>query len=405
MKKMMTNKFQNEKKFGFRAILLSILAILMFFSASTMGCSSVFSAGLSGKIVDAESSANPKAGIQDVEVFVYTKEKVRDADFNSWDGISRFSPDASKPGSSNKKYYIGHATTNSSGEFTLSKVVWESFFPEFGKTADQCQVYLIFYHENFGLVKNSNIAVVMSDATANSVYQELTKIRTTTVLNLSIRNIAKDTLVSETVIAKISVPQANGTKLYTETITTGTATIPVTYPRYSSGTTENEPTISITLEQNGNNQKFKQCKNGGTTGVDFAFTTEPITATIKGDSCPVETYMKAYRIAVPTVSGQYKAGTNDDSCDGKTVSFFIGTNDEAGRRGSAQTYDATSTSGGSVYQKHGMYTIEGSGYWENTTYTGKIAEADIYFTVNDAAATPSITKISSSDTNVTVNLD
>ena len=385
-------KFDFIARFGF-------LALVLILSSIAFSCSSVFSAGLSGKVVDAESTSNPKAGIQDVEVYVYTKEKDRDADFDSWDGSSRFSPTTSK-------YYIGHTTTDSSGEFNISKIVWEAFFPEFGKTADYAEVFILFYHENFGLIKNSNVAMVMSDATANSVYQELTKIRTTTVVNLTVTNVATSSPITDTILATITVPQ-NGaaSRVYEATITTGTAAIPVTYPRYSSGTTENEPTISITLEQNGNNQKFKQCKNGGTTGVDFAFTTDPIPATIKGDSCPVETYMKAYRIAVPTVSGQYKAGTNNDTCDGKTVSFFIGTNDEAGRRGSAQTKDETSTSGGSVYPKHGMYTIKGSGYWEDTTYTGKTAEANIYFTVNDADATPSITKISSSDTNVTVNLD
>lgn len=378
--------------------LLTVVVALIF-----TGCSSVFSAGISGKIVDSESTSNPKTGIQDVEVFVYTKEKVRDADFDEYtDSSIRFSPSSSK-------YYIGHATTNSSGEFTISKVVWEDYFPTFGKTADYAEVFLLFYHENFGLVKNDNRAMVMSDATANSVYQEMTKIRTTTVINLTIKNVANENLVADTVIAKISVPQSpqsTENKVYTETLTTGSLSIPVSYPRYSSGTTENKPTISISLEQNGNNQKFKQCKNGGTSGTDFAFTTEALPAQISGDSCPIETYMKAYKIAVPSVTGTYGDRTKDES-DGKSIYFYVGGTEETNYRGKATTTDATS--GDSGYERHGYFSLDSNGYWEDTEYEGKTASTTIKFYIDgdSSSGTPltsSISTITSADTNINVTL-
>ena len=387
-------KFDFIARFGF-------LALVLILSSIAFSCSSVFSAGLSGKVVDAESTSNPKAGIQDVEVYVYTKEKARDADFDSWDGSSRFSPTTSK-------YYIGHTTTDSSGEFNISKIVWEAFFPEFGKTADYAEVFILFYHENFGLIKNSNVAMVMSDATANSVYQELTKIRTTTVVNLTVTNVATSSPITDTILATITVPQ-NGaaSRVYEATITTGTAAIPVTYPRYSSGTTVYKPTISVTLEQNGTNINFKQCKNGS--GGDYSFTTTALTQQIYGDSCPVETYMKASRVAVPSVTGTY-GSTTDAASDGVLIYYYVGGTEEANLCGSETTY-ATSI-GDSGTEKHGNFSIEVDNcYWETGDYTTKTASTTITFYKDGVAGTgstvtQSVSTITSSNTgtiNVTLN--
>ena len=46
-----------------------LFCVLILFSILCFSCSSVFSAGVSGKIVDSESSSNPKEGIADVEVY------------------------------------------------------------------------------------------------------------------------------------------------------------------------------------------------------------------------------------------------------------------------------------------------------------------------------------------------
>ena len=52
-------------------ILFTLIFIMLVNS-----CSSVFSAGVSGKVVDAESTTNPKEGIADVEIYSYVKEKI-----------------------------------------------------------------------------------------------------------------------------------------------------------------------------------------------------------------------------------------------------------------------------------------------------------------------------------------
>ena len=138
-------------------ILFTLIFIMLVNS-----CSSVFSAGVSGKVVDAESTTNPKEGIADVEIYSYVKEKNRDADFDSYKSGSRFSP-------TDDKYFIGHTTSNSDGTFTLNKLVWEAYFPDFGKTADYCTIYLLFYHPDYGLIKNDNPVIIMSDTTSNVV--------------------------------------------------------------------------------------------------------------------------------------------------------------------------------------------------------------------------------------------
>ncbi|MCR4712742.1 MAG: hypothetical protein K5751_00005, partial [Treponemataceae bacterium] len=186
----------------FVAVLAVISAISLLFS-----CSAVFEGGVSGKVVDAESTANPKAGIQDVEVYVYTSEYLWNEDFRLYNGTGKFIPSSST--------YIGHTTTGSDGTFSLSKLMWESSKPQFGKTGDTIPVFLLFYHENYGLLKNENNAVIISDNVSYVVYQEMKAIRTNTTLNISVLDASQDPdattrlppAISQPVNVTVSVPQ------------------------------------------------------------------------------------------------------------------------------------------------------------------------------------------------------
>ncbi|MCR4789492.1 MAG: hypothetical protein K5839_00265 [Treponemataceae bacterium] len=365
--------------------LIATLGAVILAASIFTGCSSVFSAGLSGKVVDSESTSSPKEGIQDVEVYVYTKESARDEDYDSWDGSSRFCPTSSKN-------FVTHTTTDSSGEFTISKVVWEAFFPEFGKTADYAEVFLLFYNEEFGLSKNSQIATVVSDATSNSVYQEMTKIRTTTVLTIAIQDVANKGTISDAVIATIKVPQKSGTKVYTETIA-GSTSVSVSYPRYSSGTTVNKPTITISLEQNGNDVIYYQCYNNDETNSYKFFDqveNSKFTTTISGDSCPVTLYMKARKIAVPTFSGTHSGG------DGKVITLTVASEDGDVDCGKVTTH--SSTEGNVTSPTHGVYDGLGSGYyWIDEDYDGATTTTTATFG-EDGSGTYTIT---SGETSVT----
>ncbi len=161
-------------------------------------CYSVYSGGTSGRIADSESTTTPKEGIADVDIYAYTKESDRDDDFDSWSSGTLFVPQA--------KYY-GHTTAASNGDFTLSKMVWKSYFPDFGKDADFTKLYLLYYHENYGLTKGE--ALIVSDSTNNTVYKELTAVRKTTLLTLSFTDVATNTNSSESLNVKIQVPQEN----------------------------------------------------------------------------------------------------------------------------------------------------------------------------------------------------
>ena len=101
--------------------------IFIFFAFLFTSCYSVFEGGTSGIVVDSESTSIPKAGIGNVDVYAYTSEGDRDADFLSWVEGEDFAPNAS---------YYGHTSTNNDGSFSISKLVWKSENPAFGKDAD-----------------------------------------------------------------------------------------------------------------------------------------------------------------------------------------------------------------------------------------------------------------------------
>ena len=92
---------------GNAAILLSLLLT---------SCYSVFNGGTGGMIVDAESTSTPKSGIPNVDVYAYTDSGTRDSDFGRWKEGTVFSPSNS---------YYGHTTTDASGSFVISNIVWK----------------------------------------------------------------------------------------------------------------------------------------------------------------------------------------------------------------------------------------------------------------------------------------
>ena len=376
-----------------------LICILIFVSILFCSCSSVFSAGVSGKIVDAESSSNPKEGIADVEVYAYVNEKNRDADFDSYISGKRFSP-------TDDKYYIGHTTSNSDGTFTINKVVWNAYFPDFGKTADYCTIYLLFFHNDYGLVKNENPAIIMSDSTSNVVYQEMTKINLSTTLNINIRDAGTENLISEPVEVSILVPQKNSTKTYKQTIT-GNGNIKISYPRYSSGSTQNTPEVKINVYQTGTNQKYKQC-NFNKTNSDYSFLTSEQSYQVKveGSVMNTDVYVKAYQLSVPTLQGRIQTngegtfpqlGTTQD--DNKKIFLAYKNSENKLSLFDVPTTQTTTYSQGDGANNsivtHGVFSNLGTGAtWTNTTYTEKFTTTEIYL-ILDCGTTEN--KIDSND--------
>ena len=192
-------------------VFLALTAALLFSS-----CYSVFSGGTGGLIVDAESTSTPKRGIANVDIYAYTDSGARDSDFNNWKEGTVFSPSSS---------YYGHTTTDADGNFVISNIVWKENNPDFGKDADFTTIFLIYYHENYGLTKDQT--VITSDSTTDTVYAELKSIRKTTSLNISIYDVANSATTTNNVLVKVSVPQT------TDTLTTA---VPKVYITQSTAT-------------------------------------------------------------------------------------------------------------------------------------------------------------------------
>ena len=373
-----------------------VLAVFLLVS-----CSAVFEGGASGKVVDEESTETPKTVIQDVEVYVYTSEYQRNEDFRIYNGNGKFNPSSSS--------YIGHTTTSSDGTFSLGKLMWESDKPVFGKTGDSIPVYLLFYHENYGLKKNDNNAVILSDSVSYVVYQEMTAIRKTTTLNISILDASQDPdtttrlppAISQPVNVTVSIPQSttdnpNATPIIKEATITGTGTISVSYPRYSSGTTANTPEITITYGQSGENITYKPCHYDTTEGdEDYSFIaniqSNPITKQIQGTSVPIQLYMKPTVISEPPISGQLCLGTpasgttDEGSSADDNVRVMLASVTDSGDLGTVLDYTSasvmTAASGNGANGSrviHGRFSGLGQGItWTDTSYIGKYSTKNV----------------------------
>lgn len=357
------------KKTFIKTIIGTLALTTIFFLT---GCYSVFNGGTGGIIVDKESSSIPKRGIANVDVYAYTNEGARDSAFNSWHEGQIFSPSNS---------YYGHTSTDANGNFTISNIVWKSDKPEFGKDADFTTIYLLYYHENYGLTKGST--VITSDSTSDTVYAELTSIRKTTALNISIYDVATSAATSQNVLVSISVPQNTDTitaspKVYEQTIA-GNGIINISYPRWKNAEDkargiEITPEITIRYSQSADEITWKACANADNAAQDYAFLADDfaIKKTIKNSVYNISLYGKATKLYYPTINGTC------GSTNGAIVKMLA--KDSSGNYtidcGETTTYARDVGTGGS--QTDGYFSGLGNGYyWTDTTYTDRYSTKDV----------------------------
>ncbi len=373
--------------------LLTILAVTLLFSS----CYSVFSGGTGGVIVDAESTSNPKAGIANVDVYAYTSSSDRDSDYNSWEEDSIFYPSSS---------YYGHTTTDANGNFSISNIVWKENNPDFGKDADSTVLFLLYFHENYGLTQDQTI--ILSDSTSNTVYSELKAIRKTTALNINIYDVSTSNLTTNDVLVRVSVPQTTDTqtskaaKIYEQTIN-GNGTINVNYPRWKNAEdkangSENSPEITITYSQSADTITWKACANADNADHNYAFLSdgEGIKKKIRNASFNIALYGKPTKINIPTVNGTYGDTTNAAS-DGKIISMKAKDSSGNFTIDCGETTSVAQTLGTSGTQTHGNFSGLGNGYsWTDSSYTNKYSTVDVQFFV-DGSLIPNTTKTLRSD--------
>ncbi|MCR4953723.1 MAG: hypothetical protein K6A43_06555 [Treponema sp.] len=387
---------------------ISTLAAAVLFTS----CYSVFSGGTGGQIVDAESTSNPKRGIAYVEVYAYTDSAARDSDFKAWQEGTIFTPSDT---------YYGHTTTDSNGSFSISKLVWKETKPFFGKDADFTTIYLLYFHENYGLTKDKT--VITSDSTSDSIYAELTAIKKTTSLNIKIYDVSTSNTFNDNVLVTVSVPQSTDTlstspKNYEEIIS-GSGTISISYPRWKTqedktNGIENKPQISIKYTQSADEITWKACANADNDEKDYSFLSDDfeITKTVENSSYSVSLYGKATKIKVPTVNGNYGDSTAESS-DGIVISMKAKKSDANSTTGSGEEYtidcgETTTQSqsiGTSGTQTHGNFSGLGSGfYWIDNSYNQKFTTIDVQFFA-DGVATGIIKTLRSDTQSYNFNLN
>lgn len=366
-----------------RSKILKITEIAICFTfliCAFTGCYSIFSGGTGGLVVDAESTSEPKAGIANVDVYAYVESGNRDSDYNRWREGTTFIPSG----------YYGHTATARDGSFTISKLVWKENKPDFGKDADSTTIYLLFYHEKYGLTKGQT--VIISDSINNTVYAELTAIRKTTALNINITDVATDRSPATQVYVKISVPQVTATnptaapKVFNGIIpASGTGIISINYPRWKTqedreAGNENKPEVKVSYYQSGDLETWKGCYNGNSPDGDYSFRNDCITGitkTVENSEYTLTLYGKSTRLSLPVVNGQYNV-TGDAGDDGIIISM-MGKDSSSNYTvdlGQVSTY--SQTIGTSGIEKHGVFSGLGNGYtWEDTEYKGKYSEIEV----------------------------
>ena len=351
-----------------RIFTLSIFIVSILFSS----CYSVFNGGTGGQIVDAESTSVPKAGIASVDIYAYTDCEIRDSDFNDWQEGTVFSPSNS---------YYGHTTTDNNGNFAISNIVWKETNPDFGKDADFTTIYLLYYHENYGLTKDQT--VITSDSTSDTVYAELVSIRKTTVLNINIYDVATSNPTSNNILVKVTVPQSTDTisapaKVY-EQVIAGNGILNISYPRWKNGSDrasgiENTPEVTIKYSQSSDEITWKACANADNEDQNYAFLADDFTIrkTVRNSSYNISLYGKATRINFPVVSGT--CGT----ANGVVVSMMAADDNGGYTIDCGQTTTYARAVGTNGNQTDGYFDGLGSGrYWTDTTYTDKYSTKNV----------------------------
>ena len=346
-----------------KSITISMLILLALTS-----CSSVFSGGFTGKIMEDKGGLDDSSNtpLSSATVFIYTDEGVRNSDYN------RATNDGVKPANA-----TATATTNDNGQFSVSKILWKTNNPSFGKTADKINLYLIIYKSGFGVNgfnKNSNSISITSDSTNESTYSESFK-RTEKVstITFNLANVANNgETINDTLLVKLTDLEAQNCKI---SKTSSSNTFSISYKNDDSV----EPKIKInsyTIQSEKSASTWITCNEDGNT---FA----PIEKNIKtaSDTQTINLYAKQTEFSFPTISGRLKANNTspvggdigtiaDDNI--KIILYAVTTGNDEIKLGEAVT--GTSVIAESKVQ-HGVFTItsDSSYKWINNNYDGKYA--------------------------------
>lgn len=336
-------------------------------------CSAVFTANVGGKVRDVDNDE----GIADMAIYAYTSTGQRDSD------KERYTTGPFYP--SSDAGYVARTNSGDDGSFVINKVIWESLFPAFGKTADYKEIALLFYHEDYGLHKNSDAVWITSDSTNVSMVDEkFSKINQTTDIRVNLRDVADETLIDDSFDVRLAVAQKPGDsegKVTRETIR-GTGTIAATYPVAVDEIALDKTTVTAAATLEGSN--WMQCDEEGTVIQEDTFT-------IAGNNSEITLYLKQSLHNFPRISGEIDLSEGDPNKDPDNNDLFVWLGEEK-EDGTIELFEE-----GEVYAiteekimgandtiiRHGTFDDLGTGLnWENSNYSGKYDSKDVFIVVD-----------------------
>ncbi len=267
-----------------RRITLTLMAMVL--ALLLAGCSVVFQAGISGKVVTADGTGT--AAVADVNVFAYTDEGLRDSDYDKFVAGSITRP-------SSGAGYVATTSTNANGEFTVNKVVWETKKSEFGKTADVNNLYLIFYHEDYTPAKYD--ATVISDSTnADNVYVNISSNKDYATINVNIYDVSTGYAMTSACTLEYLV---EGNTESDTVVATGASTLSLKFDK------DTTPDVTFTLTSTGT--KWTMVDSTG------AVITTYTVSDVEAGTTSVDLYMKNYEFTMPGFSGDIDGSIDDSS--------------------------------------------------------------------------------------------
>ena len=331
----------------FKQIMTVMLVLLLLTS-----CSSVFSGGFTGTIREDKGGSDDSnnTGIEGATVYIYTDEGARNADYDAATAASPSLPSR----------YVASTTTNANGQFSVSKILWQTNSPAYGKTADRISLYLLIHKAGFGVNgynKNSSMITIASDSTNEATYTEaFRRTEKVTTVSFTLSNIVSGgAAVSDPLLIKLSDLEVLDNSC-TITKTSSDNTFDVAYKNDDSAA----PRIEVkgyTIQNEKGSSTWKLCAEDGSAFVPV----ERNIYTSQGTQ-NISLYAKQTEFTFPTVSGRVNkqsgtvvgndTGTADD--DGVKVVLYAEKGNEKIKLGETTTAAERTTND---RMTHGNFSI------------------------------------------------
>ena len=331
----------------FKQIMTVMLVLLLLTS-----CSSVFSGGFTGTIREDKGGSDDSnnTGIEGATVYIYTDEGARNADYDAATAASPSLPSR----------YVASTTTNANGQFSVSKILWQTNSPAYGKTADRISLYLLIHKAGFGVNgynKNSSMITIASDSTNEATYTEaFRRTEKVTTVSFTLSNIVSGgAAVSDPLLIKLSDLKVLDDSC-TITRTSSDNTFDVAYKNDDSAA----PRIKVngyTIQNEKGSSTWKLCAEDGSAFVPV----ERNIYTSQGTQ-NISLYAKQTEFTFPTVSGRVNkqsgtvvgndTGTADD--DGVKVVLYAEKGNEKIKLGETTTAAERTTND---RMTHGNFSI------------------------------------------------